>query len=103
MSDKNGYREPMTLDELYDSKNFNYKSQFIAIEQYDDLRAKYEKAMVCIEWFANERLYEMDSFMTASPIHQVGEMPTNIRIEGNPILKLGLKKAQECIEELGEK
>jgi len=77
---------------------YNYSQK-----ELTDLKAKYQKAVECVEWFANITLYEMDSFMTASPIHEVGEMPTNIRIDGNPILKLGLKKAQDCLAELGEK
>lgn len=57
------------------------------------LQEENKRLREALEFFANEQLYKMSSFQTASPIHDV-DKPTNITVNENPILYLGLEKAR---------
>lgn len=58
-----------------------------------DTLERYQKAL---EFYGQEELYDMQSFLTAAHIHDVNE-PKNVIIQGDPISYDRGKKAREAL------
>lgn len=88
------------LDVAVEENNALRKNNKELADQRFELMEIVSVAIECLEFFATEGFYRMTDFITTSPVAEVGKMPENIKVYGNPVLTLGLKKATEALDKI---